>query len=260
MWHSRKASMSPEPLTVTFADSSYLPLLEIWLPRLRQLGVDRIKVFCLDSAAFAWCESQQIAPVQIPWAGDLSDLWVQRIPVFNELLSAGEQFIHSDLDAIWLKNPLHSGSACRLDDDLIFSQGTVWPADVHALWGFVLCCGWFWAKPTPATRAFFRALQAHVQVTGDDQISVNRLLVNAGARWTHDEAGRYELPFNGRRVRCWPQPSRATVAAGQMSVSLLPQREFQRLPEDSADAVVKHFWTPQNCEQKLDALKKYGLL
>jgi hypothetical protein len=252
--------MSSDPLIVTFVDSKYLPLLQIWLSRLRQLGVDRVKVFCLDAMTRDWCEAQQVTAAQIPWAGDLGDLWVQRTLVFSELLAAGEQFIHSDVDAIWLKNPLRSGSACALEDELIFSQGTVWPADVYERWGFVLCCGWFWAKPTPGARVFFRALEADVQTTRDDQISANRLLARAGARWSHGRAGDYELPFSGRLVQCWSRPIRATILAGQLSVASLPQREFQRLPEDSANAIVKHFWTPQNCKQKMDALMSYGLI
>jgi hypothetical protein len=43
-------------------------------------------------------------------------------------------------------------------------------------------------------------------------------------------------------------------------VALLPQREFQRLPEESEHAVVKHYLTPKNCEQKLAALRAYGLI
>ena len=252
--------MSSDPLVVTFVDANYLPLLRIWLSRLSRLGIGRIKVFALDSITCDWCGSQQIPAAQIPWAGDLRDLWVQRTQVFSELLAAGEQFIHSDVDAIWLKNPLCLGSAGFLDEDLIFSQGTMWPAEIHARWGFVLCCGWFWAKPTPDSCAFFRALAADVQVTGDDQISVNRLLASAGIHWSRARIGDYELPFGGRQVQCWSRPIRATGAVGRLSVALLPHREFQRLPEEWPEAIVKHFWTPQICEQKLNVLRKYGLL
>jgi len=250
----------PDPLTVTFVDANYLPLLELWLPRLAQLGVERVKVFCLDGRTLEWCRSQGVAAAQIEGTGNLRDLWTQRIRVFSELLAAGQEFVHSDIDAIWIRNPLRTGSAVERDEDLVFSQGTVWPPDVHDQWGFVLCCGWFRARPTLAARAFFEGLERDVRQTGDDQISVNRLLSALGANWSHGRSGEYQLAFRDRVVQCWTRAVRAQTTAGPLSVALLPQREFQRLPEDSDHAIVKHYLTPKNCAQKLNALREYGLI
>jgi len=61
-------------------------------------------------------------------------------------------------------------------------------------------------------------------------------------------------------VQCWTRAVRAQTTAGPLSVALLPQREFQRLPEDSDHAIVKHYLTPKNCAQKLNALREYGLI
>jgi hypothetical protein len=252
--------MKADPLVVAFADAGYLPLLQIWLQRLNQLRIGRVRIYCLDATTLDWCESQQVAAARIPWAGDLRDLWVQRIRIFSGLLAAGEAFIHSDIDAIWLQNPLKVGSACDRTEDLLFSQGTVWPPDVHDRWGFVLCCGWFRAKPTLGAQAFFQALEVDVQATGDDQVSVNRLLAVLGAQWSHARTGEYQLPFRDRMVQCWSKPISATTTAGPLSVALLPQREFQRLPEESAHAIIKHYLTPKNCQQKLSALRGYGLI
>jgi hypothetical protein len=249
-----------EPLTVTFVDSSYLPLLQIWLPRLRALGVGRVKVFCLDRTTREWCVGAGVDCALVEWSGNLRDLWVQRIRVFSALLAAGEEVVHSDIDAIWLRNPLREGSACGRQEDLLFSQGTVWPPDVHDQWGFVLCCGWFRARPTMAAKAFFQGLEADVHVSGDDQISVNRLLALLGVRWSRSRTGDYQLPFRDRMMQCWSEPVSGATSAGPLSVALLPHREFQRLPEDSAHALVKHYLTPKNCEQKLQALRSYGLI
>lgn len=252
--------MKSQPVVIAFADSSYLPLLEHWLLRLEALRIERTKIFCLDAATRDWCVSRGVAASEVRWSGDLRDLWVRRIGVFTELLSHGEEFIHSDIDAIWVQNPLEVGSAATCSEDLVFSQGTVWPPDIHDQWGFVLCCGWFRAKPTPAVREFFRALDADVRRTGDDQISVNRLLAALGAEWSHSRSGEYQLAFRDRMVQCWTRPIRAVAGAGLLSVALLPHREFQRLPESTPQAVVKHLLTPKNCAQKLLALRSHGLI
>ncbi len=263
--------MVSRPLVIAFCDQGYLPLLERWTRRVRQLGVTRIKIFCLDAPTQAWCATQAIPAARIPWTGALRDLWVQRIAVFSDLLAAGESFVHSDIDAVWLGNPLEAGAAAGRGEDLLFSQGTVWPPDVHDRWGFVLCCGWFQARPTAAAQAFFRALEANVRESGDDQISVNRLLVAMGAAWATDRReGRagapgllrgadYSLGFRDREVQCWREPLRG-VTAGGLSVALLPHREFQRLPEAYPDALVKHYLTPKSCAHKLAALHAFGLL
>jgi hypothetical protein len=248
------------PLVVTFADSGYQPLLQIWVRRLRQLGIERVKVFCLDAAVREWCDGEGVDAVQIEWSGALDDLWQQRVRIFRTLLAAGEEFIHSDIDAIWVHNPLRRGAAAGRDEDLLFSQGTVWPFDVHQRWGFVLCCGWFWAKPTVPTRAFFEALESDVKLTGDDQISVNRVLAGMGLRWSPAGAGDYYLRLREHLVQCWSRPICATTTTGSLSVALLPQREFQRLPEDAEHAIVKHFLTPKNCQQKLSMLQACGLI
>jgi hypothetical protein len=59
-------------------------------------------------------------------------------------------------------------------------------------------------------------------------------------------------------VQCWSHV--VCAQAGALSIALLPQREFQRLPEDSVQAVVKHYLTPKNCAQKLAAFKAWGLV
>ena len=252
--------VSTEPLTVTFADSNYLPLLRVWMPKLQGLGVSRVKIFCLDAAIYAACRAEGIDAEQVEWSGNLRDLWVQRIKVFSALLANGEEFVHSDIDAIWVRNPLREGSAYGREEDLLFSQGTVWPPDVHDRWGFVLCCGWFRARPTLPARAFFDGLEADVRATGDDQISVNRLLARLEVKWSGAANGDYQIPFRDRMVRCWREPIRAESARGGLSVALLPHREFQRLPEQYSEALVKHYLTPKNCAQKLAALQAHGLI
>jgi hypothetical protein len=252
--------MPSEPLVITFADSRYQPLLAIWLAQLRALRVRRVRVYALDRPLLDWCRQQDVEVAALAWKGDLRDLWMQRIRVFSALLAGGAQFIHSDTDAIWVRNPLGTGTARERSEDLVFSQGTVWPPDVHKRWGFVLCCGWFWARPTAGARQFFSALESDVLLSGDDQLSVNRMLAAAPMRWDLSRGPDYRLDFNGQAVPCWATSIRGTNPDASLSVALLPHCEFQRLPEASDRAVVKHYVTPKNCEQKLLVFRHYGLI
>jgi nucleotide-diphospho-sugar transferase len=252
--------MPSDPLVITFADSGYQPLLAIWVAQLRALGIKRLRVYALDHALLDWCCEHEVDAVELAWQGDLRDLWVQRIRIFSALLGSGEAFVHSDVDAIWVRNPLCVGAATDRHEDLLFSQGTVWPPDVHGRWGFVLCCGWFRALPTQGARQFFSALEHDVRVSGDDQISVNRLLSATPIRWDISRAPDYRLDFNGKALPCWASPIHGENPDASLSVALLPHCEFQRLPENSYRAVVKHYLTPKNCEQKLQVMRHYGLI
>jgi hypothetical protein len=252
--------MTSEPLVITFADSRYQALLAIWLDRLKALEVGRVRVYALDAPLLEWCREREIDAAPLPWQGDLRDLWAQRITVFSGLLAAGEEFVHSDVDAIWVGNPLAAGTARERDEDLVFSQGTIWPPDVFSRWGFVLCCGWFWARPTPGARRFFAALGPDVAASGDDQLSVNRVLAALPMRWECGRGPDYRLSFNGKALPCWTEAIRGANLDASLSVALLPHREFQRLPEPSDRAMVKHYLTPKNCEQKLAVFRQLGLI
>jgi hypothetical protein len=245
--------MHSDPLIITFANEAVLQLLDIWIASLRRLGLQRVRVYSLDAATLTWCSDHGVEAMTLPCGGSRAELWQARIGVFCKLLVDGEEFIHSDTDAIWIRNPLKEGSACGLRDHLVFSQGTWWPPDVHARQGFVLCGGWFWARPADATHEFFLAVEEDAKTSRHDQASINRVLATAGARWSRVE-GDYELTCGERLFRCWSEPIRATLDSSHLTVALLPHREFQRLPEKFDGVIVRHFLTPRSCVDKIRAL------
>lgn len=244
------------PLVVTFSDWAYQPILENWLAHLSILGVGNVRVYALDARTERWCKQRAIDTEPIDWDGSLSGLWARRLLVFRDLIESGIEFVHSDSDAIWLRNPF--GTSDQYEDDLVFSQGTIWPPETFQHWNFVLCCGWFRVRPSTATLAFFRDLIADVAISGDDQRSVNNLLVRRSLRWP-DTPADYELPFKDHAVQCWHAPRRGRTADGTLGVTLLPHAQYQRLPEPTDRAVLKHFLTPKQCDKKVAALRQANL-
>ncbi len=249
--------MPSVPRIVTFSSEAFLPVLDLWIAGLRSLGLGRIRVYALDEATLAWCGDRGVDACPCPWGGGLTDLWLARLEIFRRLLADGEEFIHSDADAIWVRNPLEEGSAAALGDDLVFSQGTYWPPDIHRRQGFVLCCGWFWVRPTDAAGAFFRAVEDDARTSRNDQVSLNRVLAAAGARWSRGE-GDYELPVGERLFRCWREPIRATLESSPLTVAMLPHREFQRMPEAYERVIVRHFRIPPGGGDRVQALRDLG--
>jgi len=60
-----------------------------------------------------------------------------------EFLEAGESILYSDVDAIWLRDPIDE--LTKFDADLVFQPG-IFPADARKRWGFAICTGFFYLR------------------------------------------------------------------------------------------------------------------
>jgi hypothetical protein len=247
------------PVVIAFADSRYADVLMNWLVALALQQVDNYLVIALDRDLHELLMARGIPCVLCKLDGDLGDLWVERVRVFAALCAAGIDFIHSDVDAVWLRDPRNTyfGSG---DADLIASQGTVWPRDVHQRFGFVLCCGLFALRSSAASRQLLAELLPHVATTRDDQISLNRLLANRQMEWRANPKDTYYLTAGPMRFLC----SRSLIvgkAADGLRVSVLPHHLFRRLPLPLSDVpFVSHPLTPKEPRAKLEEFARSGCL
>lgn len=181
--------------------------------------------------------------------------------MFRNLVGAGQDFVHSDADAIWLRDPVEDWMST--DTDMIFSQGTIHPSDAHAAVGFVLCCGLFRINATAASARFLDLVAEHVVSTGDDQYSVNEVLRTNGAAWDKATVPDYRLRMRGKPFSCWKNPIEGECAQLGLRVALIPHSVVQRIhdPIDTNGRVcVKHLLTPKKAGEKLDRLRREGLL
>jgi hypothetical protein len=244
---------------ITFANSRYADVLMNWLVALSLQRIDNYVVVTLDRELHASLSDRGIPSLLCEFESDLGDLWIQRIRIFAALCDAGVDFIHSDADAIWLQDPRGSYLASG-DADLVASQGTVWPPDVHQRFGFVLCCGLFRLRSTPVSRRLLTELESHVLVSRDDQVSLNRLLAERSMRWHAQRADAYYLALGPKQFLC----SRSLiegVAADGLRASVLPHHLFQRVPVSLDDEpYVSHYLTPKDPQAKMLEFARHGHL
>ena len=239
------------PVTVVFANAPYTAILTNWLSHARAAGASNILIMALDLETLAFAERMQAECVLLPAIASRKDLWLLRIEVFAALACAGVDFIHSDADAIWLLSPYDRIFAAGVD--LVFSQGTRWPPDIVERWGFVLCCGLFAARANAGTAAFFDTVRRRMLVDADDQAAINRGLHDDAIVWQPGTNGE-QREWNGRPFEIFPEIRVGRTA--QVSVALLPHRQFPRLPEVPADAIVCH---PVGKEPMEERLRRLGL-
>lgn len=247
----------PGPVIVTFATLPFAALLENWYAHLRAIGRTRILVIAMDQPMADLLAGEGRTFVRGGFDGSLGDFWVQRLPVFEFLAGHGVDFIHSDLDAVWLKDPVPGYFADR-GDDLVFSQGTYHPEPAYGNWGFVLCCGLFGMRASPATAAFLAAVRDRARREQDDQAAVNLVLVEQQTSWQTERCSRYRQELAGRTFDCFDSVLYGRCEGFGLRLALLPHHLFPRLPVKGGGALVKHPGTPRAPEEKIPVLRDVG--
>ena len=213
-------SARPEgPVTVVFATYGYRHVVREWIACAERAGVGHYRIVCMDGRvqralgaasgdgrAVAYREAVPgAARVDIDALSDaaarLRVLTPLRLALFRRLAAAGHDFVHSDADAFWLRDP-RPWLARQRGYDLLFSQGTTHPVAHFKAHHFTLCAGFFLARATPATRAFLAAAQAAVERVGSDQDGLGRALLERGCRWRIE---RPEVAFRTAPRRADPR-------------------------------------------------------
>jgi hypothetical protein len=244
------------PIILVFADWKYREVLENWIEGINRLQLKNFVVVSLDKHMHVFLIEKGIRTVFLEHKGDLSALWNMRITVFKYFVNCGVDFIHSDADAVWLKNPVRDYffNDTYRPLDILISQGTIWPENVHRLWGFVLCCGFFMMRSTKFTRSLLNKLDMHVRMTGDDQISLNYIVAEQNMNWQYTSS--FHLPMGNYILLCSDEV--ITGKGDEISIGVLPFKKFPRLYIANTDPYVSHILTPKENDAKREALKKAG--
>jgi hypothetical protein len=244
-----------QPLIVVFANWRYRDVLWNWMEAMGRIGVADCLVVALDRKLHEHVRRRGGRTILAPSGKTLTELWIARIEVFRCLIDSGIDFVHSDADAIWLRDPIPDYFEPEGELDLIASQGTRWPPEVFDQWGFVLCCGLFYMRSTPASAALLRRLRSHVEETGDDQKSLNQILLEMKIDWEFDS--EYRVPFKKWHLRCSRQMIRSRGA--DIRVGALPFGRFPRLAEQQDRPYVVHPTTPKSPADKRAGLAEWNL-
>ncbi|MDE4134801.1 putative nucleotide-diphospho-sugar transferase [Phaeobacter sp. QD34_3] len=147
------------------------------------------------------------------------------------------------------------------DTDMVFSQGTFWPRDVHAKRGLVLCCGFFHLRPSQSTFAFLDAVQERMAYDQDDQIAVNHVISGWIEEWKFED--KYEVPFRDTRFFASTSPVRSKGIdrnGREFSISVLPHHSYPRVVKEISDqVVVAHPLSGKTMKEKEEILNELGL-
>ena len=162
---------------IAFGDARYKRIAHNWAIYLRNHGINNYTIYSLDCEIHEYLIENKINT-------ELLDLnifegktwkWRERVKFVSALLNRGISVLHSDLDAIWLKNPL---SFIEEDNDIVASTGT-YPKDIYKKIGFTVCMGWIYYKSSPIVKLLLEnTLNQGVNHNFDDQVEFNREIFN----------------------------------------------------------------------------------
>lgn len=237
LWKTIKKHATNNTIVLVFANYGYRDVLDVWINSIEKCNVKNYLVVSLDKEIHAYLFKKNIQTYYNKTEEDLSELWASRTLFISKVLHMGFNVIHSDADAIWCQNPQREYFSFH-HFDIVFSQGTIFPPEIHEKWGFVLCCGLYGIKSNKSTRILINKVIKDIKESSkDDQRSFNRVIYENNISWY--KKNTYELNFRGRSVKC--SESIIEGESEDFKVALLPHKLFQRLEEDSETIYLKHW-------------------
>ena len=246
------------PVLITFATNALLDLLLNWLVSVDSLGIHNYLIVSLDRRLYEYLSKRQIPTVFSEWSGGLERLWKKRVHVWLAFTRGKLNYIHCDLDAVWVRNPTPRYFMTP-EYDLLISQDTTWPPSIIARRGFILCCGLFHARSCESTEQLFEDVVGDIKETGDDQWSLNRVIERYNIEWQTDHQRTYRLKHVGHQFLCSERIIRGEHSDTGLTVGVLPHHEFQRLHMPERNAYVKHLVRSGLPGDKADILRANNL-
>lgn len=176
----------------------------------------------------------------------------------SEFLGSGHPILYSDVDAVWIKDPVPDVS--RADADIAFQPGSI-PADGASGWPFNACAGFFYMRPCSHTlkivgKLLYRFVNGK---NGNDQYVLNQILrKDHRVEWPGLPPNWDDCSLDGG----WVEPVRAECRKTGMRLVALPHAHYQRLGTQASavkKAVVCHPTADKDQESKLETLRSLGI-
>lgn len=242
-------------LIVAVANNKYSDIVENWLLHINKLKIKNYLIIALDKELYIYLINKNYNvfydPLKIT---SIFDLWKKRVEIYKQTVEIGVDIVHSDPDAVWLRDPMEDYFSNKNNYDLIFSEGTAWPKKIYEKWGFILCCGLFYAKASPKTVSLFNEMLNKLHIYKDDQATINNILYEDEIEWVVID--KKVKQFNDNN---FIYSDKLISGIGKnYKIQILPHNLFQRIHIKKIDAYIKHIFSDKTNINTKRILKKCG--
>ena len=209
------------PVTIVLGTFNFRETIDLWIEMALGGSCDHWRIVCMDEELVQWMHEHghgaqavyyyDVLPGaprynfgELPRGVLMRALMPLRTRLFLHLAKAGRDFINSDADAFWVRDP-RPWLARHSEFDLLVSQGTSFPASQYQLHHFVLCAGFFLCRSNDRTRIYFERVESLLDENPRDQLRMNVVLMR-------DPEGSWDISKPVMRVhrgknRDWKEPS-----------------------------------------------------
>jgi len=169
---------------ISFCNYPYREIALNWVKHLEALSIDNYEVLCLDAESdeylkFHGCHSRVLDEFNDDWISGCKHT-MRRILIFKKYLEEGYDIIHSDTDALWLKNPIPNLIEAN-NQDIIMStvrHSGAFPPEVAEAFGFTCCMGWIFFRSNNETVNYLDRFLNTREIKGSDQKNFNEFLLS----------------------------------------------------------------------------------
>lgn len=254
------------PIVISIANWEYAELTLNWIAALKKLNINNYLIVSLDMELHEYLDSLNIKNVLVEIDNNITNIWKIKLNVSSLLVNNGINFIYSDVDAIWLKDPVRDYFSDNLSDEVVFSAGTIHPNHIYKAWGFTLCAGLFCIKSCRSTKDLFNMALKDFSNTNDDQTSLNNVIYNMNINW--EFKSRENIYVKGLKkglinsvVKTKIVNSESIIrgSSPDLNVSVLPYRKFPRTISSDFDPFVIHPISDKKAENKKKIFKENSL-
>lgn len=184
--------------TIVFSctDKNYMKLAVFWAEFLESLKIYYM-IYCVDIESFEYLKKNKISCKNIRTSEtyNFKKIDLLRFELIIDLLKTYDSVVYSDLDAIWLENPLQKINYQNCDANLSTATHIhACPWRVRDIWGFTFCTGWMQYKRT--MREFISYfVKNYTSFKGNGQAKFNHFLFSLNHEY--NEHTHFNFYFDG---------------------------------------------------------------
>jgi len=225
---------------ISFTDKNYKEIALNWAKHLEKLKIFNFSIVCVDKDSESFLSDHGVPTIlNESWTPSKTHGtgWANRTKIIYNLLKQNDYILHSDLDAVWVKNPLNF--IPKNTHDIVSSCGT-FPRNIFQKIGLTCCMGWIFYKSNRSVyKLFDRVLDTDEDF--DDQVRFNNLMLGSSQK-----NALVNIDDHTKDLR-----------TDDLYIRFLSQKIISR-EQKIENAYVKHPYSPKSSDRK-KFLKSEGL-
>ena len=233
-------SAGGETIALIFGTSDFEALLTNWACHAKRIGVRWFALVAMDAQLHASLLRQpSLRDHAVLLQNIIGNVNITKLNVIGErqrfglrVLEQGISVVHTDADALWLRDPTSLFDGGDVVAERIWGK----PLSVVKDWGAGICTGFYYLRSTPAVKKLARSVREEItrkrkkqpNWQASDQFFVNILLHRYGVKWE----GEKMAPMTDLATRFSDSTSNVGVArtpeGGRIRLKMLPHRVVPR--------------------------------